>query len=226
MRRESLIWFAVILILLLSCLCAIFILVWYHKKKNPAPRERIDRSLRDSLEPDDAMKRWRSLAILWPLLCVLFSGCIVVQSLHAVQDRVVWDAAFTLLPLVFFAIGMSIRRRLLRERRYATQSTTATVVSDGRAVHSGNDHFYPEFSFQAGETTYHVTSQAGYGRRVLREGRQVTLYYAPENPRIFYVPALQRRDRRFSALMCTIGFLFPLLGLCAPLLRALVESLP
>lgn len=53
------------------------------------------------------------------------------------------------------------------------------------------------------------------------EGREVDLYYAPEDPKIFYVPAMQKHVKRWAALLCGVGILWPLPGLVAPQIRAL-----
>ena len=165
-----------------------------------------------------ALLRWRVSAILWPLLCVVFAGIILASRTG--EERIT-DTVFTLLPLVFFAGGMSMRRRLLQERQYAGALTTAEVVSKGLRNRSGKRYFYPQYRFQAGGTTWNITSPRGYGLCPVEEGNQVALYYNPENPRQFYVPAVQRHDSRISVLLCGIGVVWPLLGLFAPQLRAL-----
>lgn len=62
------------------------------------------------------------------------------------------DAAFTLIPLIFFAIGMRMRC-LLKGSRYATVRATATVVSIHHAGVGNDKGCYPEYEFQVGEET-------------------------------------------------------------------------
>ncbi len=171
------------------------------------------------------MKGWRILAVGWPVLCLAFAGSMLVRPGRTLEQRIA-DSGLTLIALIFFAIGMSVRRRLLEERGSATVLTVATVVSSGKVTRTGKKTIYfPEFQFQAGGTVYRVKSPSGSSFHHLSEGRTVELYYTPENPRLFYVPTLQRHDRRVSALLQGIGILFPLAGLFAPQLRALLAFL-
>lgn len=175
---------------------------------------------------DFAWKCWHFFVIFWPLLCFVFMGIIIGQSDRTVDERIA-DAGFTVISLIFFAMGMSIRRRLLKEQRTAVALTTAVVVSGGRQKRTGrNPEYYPEFEFQANGVNYRVRSHGGSGSRLVKEGDQVDLYYTPENPKLFYVPALQKYARRCSRLYCGIGILFPLFGLFAPQIRALFSFLP
>lgn len=172
-------------------------------------------------ERNKGLKNWRLFAIIWPLLCLTFAVTIIFQSNRSVDERIS-DIMFTIFPLIFFAIGMKIRRRMLKERMYATMITTATVISQGRRMRMGNHRaFFPEFEFQAGETIYKVTSPSGSGVCLVTEGRKVELYYNPQNPRDFYVPIMHKHDRRCAMLFCGIGVVFPLIGLFAPLIRGL-----
>lgn len=41
------------------------------------------------------------------------------------------------------------------------------------------------------------------------------LYYAPDNPNVFYVPIMQRHDKRWAMLLCGVGIVYPLVGLYA-----------
>ena len=170
------------------------------------------------------MGRWRVCAAAWPALCAVFAGIVLSRPGRELEERVA-HTAFILFALLFYALGMAIRRRLLAERVRATAQTTAAVVSDGRRVRGGRHVFFPEFAFQAGGRTWRVVSPSGRGRRAVCEGQQVELYYAPEDPRCFYVPAVQRHDRRVSALLCGIGVVWPLLALCAPWLEELLRRL-
>ena len=172
-------------------------------------------------ETADPLKGWRFLAIFWPLSCLIFTGIILFQSVRGMEERI-FDMAFTLLPLIFFAVGMNMRHRLLKERGHAAVLTTATVVSIKTHMHSGNKCYFPEFEFHAGGETYRVKYSAGYSFHIVDEGQQTALYYDPENPELFYVPAVQKHDLRWSSLLCGVGILFPLLGLSAPLLRELL----
>lgn len=172
------------------------------------------------------LKRWRVLAVGWPVLCLILAGIILCQPGRTWDERIA-DSGLTLIALVFFAIGMPVRRRLLVERGSAAVLTTATVVSEGKVARTGkNAVYFPEFQFQAGGIVYRVKSPSGSSFYHLSEGKQVELYYDPNNPRLFYVPLLQKHDRRSSALLCGIGILFPLAALFAPQLRTLFVSLP
>ncbi len=171
------------------------------------------------------IKSWRMLAVGWPMLCLTFVGVILVGPGRTLEQRTA-DSGLMLIALIFFAIGMSVRRRLLRERGSSTALTAATVVSAGKVVRTGkNTVYFPEFQFQAGGTIYRVKSPSGSSFHHLSEGAQVELYYDPENPRRFYIPVLQKHDRRVSALLCGLGVLFPLAALFAPQLRALLAFL-
>lgn len=179
---------------------------------------------RDGRGPSDALKRWKVFVIIWPLLCFIFAGIILCQPGRNMDERIA-DTSFTIIPLVFFAIGMSMRRRLLKERGYANVRTRATVISRGRITRTGKRYFYPVYEFQAGGITYKVTSHSGYNVCFVTEGRQVDLYYASENPQLFYVPLMQKHDRRVSAIQCGVGILWPLIGLFAPQIRELFSFL-
>lgn len=170
-----------------------------------------------------ALKRWKAAAVLWPLLCAVFIGVIVSQPGRTGEQRLA-DTGFVLISLIFFAIGMRLRGRMLKERCHATVLTSATVVSSGVRVHPGNNHYYPEYEFRVGEKTVRVKSKNGYGHCHLTVGGQVELYYAPEDPGLFYVPLMQKFDKRWSALLCGVGIVYPLVGLLAPWLRVLVAS--
>lgn len=53
-------------------------------------------------------------------------------------------------------------------------------------IGTGNTRIYfPEYEFYAKETICHVKASSGYSRSYVKEGQQVELYYAPENPDIF-----------------------------------------
>ena len=168
-----------------------------------------------------ARGRWRLLAFGWPAACLGLAAFILLSPSGRTGEQRLADAMLCTIPLVFFFVGMRTRLRLLKEMRYAVRRTKAVVMDTGRRTRGGKRFFYPEFQFQAGERTYHVVSSVGYGFAAAGKGTQVELYYAPENPELFYGPALQRRDRRLSALLCGIGVAFPLAGLWAPLLRGL-----
>ncbi|RKI42076.1 DUF3592 domain-containing protein [bacterium D16-51] len=163
---------------------------------------------------DHAQKLWRFFVIFWPLLCFTFAGTIIFQSGLKTEKSLV-GVGFTIIPLVFFAIGMSIRRRLLKERKYATARTTATVISvESRpAISEGNKRVYiPIYEFQVGKDTYQVKSPAAYGNIGVSRGQVVDLYYNPRKPQMFYVPIMQKRDNRWSVLLCGVGIIYPLIG--------------
>lgn len=217
------------LILAASFAGASLFLVWFLKKKKKKEHTADAAKTKD---PGNVLRRWKVLAVSWPLLCIGFAGIIIYQSViyqsvPGMEERI-FDAFFTLIPLVFFGIGMAMRRRLLKERRYATAFATAVVVTIERHMAAGDGHrmvYFPEFEFQVGEKTYHVKSKSGYSYCAVSQGRNVDLYYAPENPELFYVPLMQKHDRRWSSLLCGVGILWPLIGLFAPQLRLIAAAL-
>ncbi len=164
---------------------------------------------------DFAIKRWCFFVVFWPLLCFVFAGIIVCQSGLEIEKRVA-GAGFAVIPLIFFAVGMSIRRRLLKERRYATAFTMATVVSIKHSpmMSGGNKSaYFPIYEFQIEEKKYHVKSPSGYSSSCVSKGQQVELYYNPKDPLLFYVPIMQKRDNRWAVLLCGIGIVYPIVGL-------------
>lgn len=184
-------------------------------------------NMKTDIDPGRALKRWRFLAIAWPLLCLVFAGIIVCQPGRGGEERFV-DAAFTIFPLIFFAIGMTIQRRLLKEQRYATVLTTADVISIECRTETGSGNkrcYFPEYEFQIGEKIYHAKSKSGFGRSYVKKGDQVDLYYSPKDPNIFYVPIMQKHDRRWAVLLCGVGIVYPLIGLFAPAVRQLFSFL-
>ncbi|NCE63940.1 hypothetical protein D1159_04910 [Pseudoflavonifractor sp. 524-17] len=172
-----------------------------------------------------ALRRWRFFAVLWPLLCLCFAVIVVCQPGRSLDQRI-GGTALALFPLIFFAAGMSLCRRLLAERGTATVRTTAVVIARGRRTHMGRSAYFPEFEFRVGEIACRVTSSSGSSCCLVKEGGQVDLYYDPEHPKRFYVPVLWRYNRRFVRLLCGTGIVLPLLGLFAPQLRALAAALP
>lgn len=171
-----------------------------------------------------ALKRWKIIAVAWPLLCIVFAGIIISQRERGGEERIV-DAVFAILPLIFFAIGVRMRLRVLKERAFAAVPVSARVVSGGVAVHPGNNHYYPEYEFEVDGETFHVKSHHGYGSCHVTVGSQVKLYYSPEDPKLFYVPAVQRLDNCWAVLLCGVGFLWPVMGLFAPQMRAALAFL-
>lgn len=170
------------------------------------------------------LKKWKILAIGWPLLCFIFAGIIILQPGRGGEEQIV-DVVFTVFPLIFFAIGMRIQRRLIKERIYATIPAAATVAFIKNTVHIGEGNkriYFPEYEFQVGDTTYHVKSPSGFNHCYVKKGEQVELYYAPEDPNVFYVPVMYKHDKRWAVLLCGIGIAYPLIGLFAPQIRAFV----
>ncbi len=175
-----------------------------------------------------ALKRWYFFAILWPLVCFIFAGIIISQPGRKTDERIA-DVGFTMVPLIFFAIGMRMRWRLLKERLHATVLAKAVVVTVDRKLEIGEGNkriYFPQYEFQAGEKQYRVKSSTGYGRSYVKTGQQVDLYYAPENPNLFYVPIIQKHDNRWALLLCGVGVAYPLIGLLAPQIRVLFSFLP
>lgn len=211
----------VIVIMLFSLVSSAIVLIWFFKKKKIIKNRNIKDNIKDNTEPGNALKIWRYVAVFWPLCCVVFVGVIIYQSLQGIEERLIIDTGFVIIPLVFFVIGMAIYYRLLKERRYAVVLTTATVISRGWNTYSGKRGFFPEYEFQANGEKYKVISSSGYSTCYLKEGDKTDLYYALENPKIFYVPAMQKHDKRWAVLLCGIGIVYPFVGLFAPFIRLL-----
>lgn len=170
--------------------------------------------------PDSTIKKWRFFMILWPLLCFVFAGIALCYPGMEAENRIV-GAGFAIMPLIFFVIGMRMLRRLLEERKYATASTIATVVSvESRLSASENNRrvYFPIYEFQIGEERYRVKSPSGYSSSSVSKGQQVDLYYNPKDPQLFYVPIMQKRDKRWAALLCGVGVAYPLIGLVSQIL--------
>lgn len=187
MNTEIWLWKIGIIIMSISFVSAAFVLVYFLKKRKPIQNRDITTNIQEDKKSNYALKRWRFFAVFWPLTCFVFAGIIVSQSSRGAEEHIT-DAIFSVIPLVFFTIGMTIRHRLLKERRYATILTTATVISDGIRSYSGKNTSFPEFEFQVNGTTYKVKSLRRCSFRFIQERKKVALYYAPENLRIFYVP--------------------------------------
>ncbi len=170
---------------------------------------------KETSSQDLALKQWRFFVIFWPLLCFVLAGIILCQSGLEIEKRIV-GAGFAIQPQIFFIIGMRIRRRLLKERRYATVLTTATVISAGRETSVSGGYkriYYPMYEFQIGNDIYQVKSPVGYSNSCASKGQKVDLYYNPQNPKVFYVPIMQKRDNRWSILLCGIGIVYPIIGM-------------
>lgn len=175
-----------------------------------------------------ALKRWHFFAIFWPLVCFIFAGIIISQPGREMDERIA-DVGFTIISLIFFAIGMRIRRRLLKERLHATVLVKAVVVTVDRRLGIGEGNkrsYFPQYEFEAGGKQYRVKSPTGYGRSYVETGQQIDLYYAPEKPDLFYVPIMQKHDKRWALLLCGVGVVYPFIGLLAPQIRALFSFLP
>ena len=191
MNTEIWLWKIGIIIMSISFVSAAFVLVYFLKKRKPIQNRDITTNIQEDKKSNYALKRWRFFAVFWPLTCFVFAGIIVNQSSRGAEEHIT-DAIFSVIPLVFFTIGMTIRHRLLKERRYATILTTATVISDGIRSYSGKNTSFPEFEFQVNGTTYKVKSLRRCSFRFIQERKKVALYYSPENLRIFYVPIMQK----------------------------------
>lgn len=213
-RMETWLWVFALVVVCVSLVGSVAVLRWYLRKKRPVKRS-----------GGGAPRGWKTMAVAWPVLCAGFVGIIFGQAARGVEGRLALDAFFVGMPLIFFGIGMKMRRRLLEERRDATVPVTAVVVSEGRRVHAGRSNYFPEYEFQAEGRSCHVVSRGSCSAGCVREGEQVELFYAPEHPEVFYVPAVQRHQGRWAGLLCGVGIAFPLVGLLAPVLRVLTGFL-
>ncbi len=212
----------VAVVTMLCCLTAGAVVFFRFMKKRNSGRGRIAGGIvPGNGETGRGLGMWRFLAVGWPLACVCF-GAIIIGQPDRVGEECLVDTMFTIFPLIFFAIGMAMEHRLLKEKQYATVLTSALVVSVRRHVSMGSGSrscYFPEYEFQVGQITYHVKSPGGFDRSYVKEGERVELYYAPDNPHVFYVPVMRKHDKRWAALLCGVGILFPLAGLFAPWIR-------
>lgn len=213
MFLETYFWQVTAVIMAVSIFCAALVVYWFCKTRYHAVR----------VPRRPPLQRWQALAVGWPVLCAALIVVIAAAPGRTGEQRVC-DAFFMVIPQIFFAVGMTIWRRLLTERGNAVTQAVALVVSEGRRVHAGSAGYFPAFEFQAGGETFRVISRSGSSSRLFREGESVTLFYTPENPALFYVPALQRQDRRLANFLCGVGILFPLAGFFAPLLRMVIPA--
>lgn len=150
---------------------------------------------------DFAWKCWHFFVIFWPLLCFVFMGIIIGQSDRTVDERIA-DVGFTVISLIFFAMGMSIRRRLLKEQRTAVALTTAVVVSGGRQKRTGrNPEYYPEFEFQANGVNYRVRSHGGSGSRLVKGGSGRFILHAGKSEAILRACAAKVCQALFPSLL-------------------------
>lgn len=206
-----------------ACLiAAVLVPLWFFQKRKAEESEAEQERLQGEARPGHALRIWSFFFIFWPSLCLVFAGIIGCQPGRSAEERF-RGIAFALSAVLFFTVGMHILRRVLTERRYATRLTTAAVVSEGKMIHDGKDIFFPEFEFQAGGRSCRVTAASGTGFRLVEKGKKVDLYYAPKDPSVFYVPALQRHNIRISVFLCGIGMVLPLIGLFAPQFRAFIS---
>lgn len=217
-------WEIVVIIVLFSLISSLLVVLLFLKKKKTKKKEILKEDINNYIKPYYKLKIWWFFEILWPLMCFIFAAIIIFQSIKGMEERI-FDAMFALIPLIFFEIGMIICYRLLKECRYTTTLTTATVISVGKRTNTGKRKFFPEYEFQIDKKTYKVTSQIGYSICYVKEGKQVKLYYSPKNPKLFYVPIMHKHDKRWSMLLCGIGIIYPLIGLFAPLFREMFAFL-
>ena len=96
----------VIVIMLFSLVSSAIVLIWFFKKKKIIKNRNIKDNIKDNTEPGNALKIWRYVAVFWPLCCVVFVGVIIYQSLQGIEERLIIDTGFVIIPLVFFGIGM------------------------------------------------------------------------------------------------------------------------
>lgn len=172
---------------------------------------------------DFAIKRWRFFVVFWPLLCFVFAGIMVCYPGLEAEKRIA-GAGFAVVPLIFFAVGMGMFHRLLKERRHANVCTKATVISveSTLAFAGGNRRtYFPIYEFQIGEKKYQVKYPTGYSSNCVSKGQQVDLYYNPKDPRLFYVPIVQKRDKRWAVLLCGVGVVYPLVSMVSQVLSLL-----
>lgn len=175
------------------------------------------------MNTEKAIKIWRFFVIFWPLLCLILAGIMVCYPGLSAEERLV-GAGFAVVPLIFFAIGMCMFHRLLKERSYATICTKATVISvkSSLATAGGNRRsYFPIYEFQIGKKKYQVKYPTGYSSNCVSKGQQVDLYYNPKDPKLFYVPIVQKRDKRWAALLCVVGIVYPLAGMASQILSLL-----
>lgn len=153
------------------------------------------------------MKRWRFWVIFWPLCCLTLTGVMLYQWSAGMAYRDPVHAVFPIFSLLFFFIGMGMKKNSAKHREAATRlapDATVAYLNTRRGNHGIVKT--PVYRYTAGEA--------------------VELYYSPQDPRTIYVPKEERTRLRWARLLCGIGVAFPFFALAAPWLTPWVESLP
>lgn len=107
--------------------------------------------------------------------------------------KVILSSGFLLLGLVFFCLGLSIRRAAFKKKDACTVKTEAVVVEINRETNlsAGGDSYrawIPVFSYRADGEEIKVKSKIGQEKKIFEKGQHVILYYNPKQIREYYVP--------------------------------------
>ncbi len=173
------------------------------------------------------MKRWRFWVIFWPLCCLTLTGVMLYQWSAGMAYRDPVHAVFPIFSLLFFFIGMGMKKNSAKHREVATRlapDATVAYLNTRRGNHGIVKT--PVYRYTAGEISYTVSSRSSYSPCPVHTGEAVELYYSPQDPRTIYVPKEERTRLRWARLLCGIGVAFPFFALAAPWLTPWVESLP
>lgn len=115
---------------------------------------------------------------------------------------------FTIMGIITLIVSIIWLRQIIQRRRKATARTNATVTHE-----HGQDGYSPHYTFYVNQHQYDVFSQIWSESPLCKDGEQVTLYFIPDNPYVFYVPREKRRLYLVWALMCFAGVVFTAVGI-------------
>lgn len=216
---ESSILVFIIVVLSFSIISAGLLLAYVFRGKWRLGREidAANQSTGDSRNAKTQSRKWGQIITFYLLLCMIFIGIILYQAGQGMEERTL-DFLAVLVGAIFFIIQAALKRSAEKRRERATARTTATLVETKRSV--GSDSTNSIYEFYAQGVTQRVSSPGVYGVNI---GEQVELYYAPQYPKIIYIPRVEESARRstfiFEIFLYIIGIVLPLFGLTAPLFR-------
>ncbi len=203
-------------------LAAAFLLLWLWRRRRR--EEAVQKTAGEPL-PAGFLGRWRFFIIAWPLFCLFLAGLFLWQCSQGMEGRDPAHLGFTVIPLIFFFIGMKMRYSTAKKCTYCTVFVPgAKVVSLTPHYGRGHHTHTPVYEYSVGGETYRVSSRDSYSPCPVSSGQEVELYCSPANRRYIYVPAEERCRGKWSLLLCGVGVLFPLAALAAPWLLLLLPE--
>ncbi len=129
------------------------------------------------------MKRWRFWVIFWPLCCLTLTGVMLYQWSAGMAYRDPVHAVFPIFSLLFFFIGMGMKKNSAKHREVATRlapDATVAYLNTRRGNHGTVKP--PVYRYTAGEISYTVSSRSSYSPCPVHTGEAVELYYSPRTP--------------------------------------------